>query len=182
MPTVRSNLDPALHARLAAIELIVLDVDGVLTDGTLHYDSGGGESRAFYVRDGLGIRVGERAGLRFAIISGRRSAVVERRADELGITEVHLGIARKGDKLRELLERCGVSAEATCFIGDDVIDLPAMRLCGVSATPSDGAAEVQAEADYITRHPGGGGAVREVIDLVLHASGRWEGVMQELFA
>jgi 3-deoxy-D-manno-octulosonate 8-phosphate phosphatase (KDO 8-P phosphatase) len=154
--------------------VILLDVDGVLTDGRLFLGTGGYDGRAFHTRDGHGIRMGQRGGLLFGLVSGRESPVVAARAEELYITEVHQGVYDKLACVEELLARLGIDAAEACFVGDDLVDLPAMRRVGFAAAPRDAAPEVRRFAHYVTRRPGGGGAVREVVDLVLRASDRWE--------
>jgi len=165
--------------RAGKIRLIVLDSDGVLTDGRIVMNSDGSETRAFHVTDGFGIRMGQRAGLRFAVVSGRRSEVLARRAAELGIDELHQRILDKATCLTEILERLGMPAEAACFVGDDLIDLPAMRLAGFSAAPADAQPLVREAAHFITERDGGRGAVREVVDVVLRANGSWGAAMQD---
>jgi 3-deoxy-D-manno-octulosonate 8-phosphate phosphatase (KDO 8-P phosphatase) len=161
------------------VRLIVLDSDGVLTDGRIVMNSDGTETRAFHVTDGFGIRMGQRAGLRFAVVSGRRSEVLARRAAELGIDELHQKIFDKATCLTEILERLGLPAEAACFVGDDLIDLPAMRLAGFSAAPADAQPLVRDAAHFITERAGGRGAVREVVDVILRAGGRWSDAMRD---
>jgi 3-deoxy-D-manno-octulosonate 8-phosphate phosphatase (KDO 8-P phosphatase) len=173
-----NEVDPEIRERAARIRLILLDVDGVLTDGRIHIDSNGGESRSFFVRDGLGIRIGQDCGLVFGIISGRESSVVTSRAAELGIGEVHQRVLDKAGRLSEICERLAVAPEAVCFVGDDLIDLPAMRLAGLAVAPSDADASAREAAHFVTRSEGGRGAVRELIDLVLNASGKADQVMR----
>ena len=173
-----SEVDPEVRQRAAKIRLILLDVDGVLTDGRIHMDSSGGESRAFFVRDGLGIRIGQECGLVFGIISGRDSAVVTRRAAELDIAEVHQHVLDKAGRLKEIRERLALEPEAVCFVGDDLIDLPAMRLAGLAVAPCDADAVAREAAHLVTQSEGGRGAVRELIDLVLRASGKSEEVLR----
>lgn len=159
--------------RAARIRLIVLDVDGVLTDGRLYYGPDGEALKAFDVRDGHGIKVGQLAGLEFAIVTGRRSGIVAARAEELGIREVHQRIFDKSAMLDEILGRVGIGLEETCFVGDDLIDVPAMRRVGLAAAPADAMPEAREVAQYVTSRAGGRGAVREVIDAVLQAGDRW---------
>ena len=166
-----------VRMRAGRVKLILLDVDGVLTDGSIRLGAGGDEGRTFFVRDGLGIRMGQEAGLQFAILSGRESAAVARRAAELGIAEVQQRVRNKGPAFREIVDRLGFGTEATCFVGDDLIDLPALRLAGLAVAPADADPEVRSRAHYVTRCAGGQGAVREVVDLVLRASGKWHEVM-----
>jgi len=165
--------------RAARIRLIVLDGDGVLTDGRLIMSSDGTEARAFDVTDGFGIRLGRRAGLLFGIVSGRRSDVMARRAAELQIDELHQGIMDKAGCLREILTRRGLSPEEACFVGDDLIDLPPMRRVGLAAAPSGARDEVREIAHFVTDRAGGRGAVRDVVELVLRASGRWDSAVEE---
>lgn len=167
----------ALLERARLIRLVLLDVDGVLTDGRLYLSSDGVETKAFHVRDGLGVRLGRKAGLVFGIVSGRESLVVVARARELGIDEVHQGVADKGARLEEIAERLGVPREAVCFVGDDVVDVPALRRAGLAVAPSGSDPEAAAAAHWITERHGGDGAVREVVDLILHAQGTWERVV-----
>jgi 3-deoxy-D-manno-octulosonate 8-phosphate phosphatase (KDO 8-P phosphatase) len=161
--------------------LVLLDADGVLTDGRLYLGPGGHDGRAFHTRDGLGIRLGQQAGLQFGIISGRDCEVVARRGEELSLTEIHLGEADKVGRLEELLTRLGLPAEAVCFVGDDLPDLGVMRRVGLAAAPADAAAEVRREAHWVTARDGGRGAVRDVVELLLRASGKWERVIDRYF-
>ncbi len=171
------DLSADVKERASKVKLVMLDVDGVLTDGRLYMGSNEYEGRSFYVRDGLGIRLGQRGGLLFGIISGRESRVVAERAEELYITEVHQGISDKGSCIEQILERTKLPAEATCFMGDDLIDVPAMRRVGLAAAPRDAAPEAIEAAHVVTRCDGGRGAVREVVDLVLKATGKWDQLM-----
>jgi 3-deoxy-D-manno-octulosonate 8-phosphate phosphatase (KDO 8-P phosphatase) len=165
-------------AKAAGIRLILLDSDGVLTDGSITICSDGSEIRSFHVHDGFGIRLARKAGLTLGIVSGRASPVLERRASELGITEVHQRVLDKAGFLDEMLERLDMSMEQVCFIGDDLIDLSVMRRVGFSAAPSDAQPAVREAAHYVAERAGGRGAVREVIELLLRASGRWEEALQ----
>jgi len=165
--------------RAERIRLIVLDADGVLTDGRIIMSSDGTETRAFDVTDGFGIRLGQRAGVIFGVISGRRSEVLQRRAAELGIDELHQGVLDKAACLREILSRRGLAPAQACFIGDDLIDLPAMRLAGFAAAPADAQAAVRDAAHFVAARGGGRGAVREIVELVLRAADRWETTLQD---
>jgi len=169
-----------LH-RASRIRLVVLDSDGVLTDGRIVVGSDGTEMRFFDVRDGLGIRLGQKGGLRFAVISGRRSAALAARAKELGIDELHQRVADKASVLRDLLERLGLEHADACFVGDDLIDLPAMRAVGLAVAPADAIPDVRERADHVTRCRGGRGAVREVVELILRAAGSWDEVTAGYF-
>ena len=162
-------------ARLAGnVRLIVVDSDGVLTDGRITMSSDGSETRSFHVTDGLGIRLAQKTGLLFGVISGRRSEVLARRAEELELDEIHQGIHDKAGCMQKILKRRGLAPEAACFVGDDLIDLPAMRMVGLAAAPADARPEVREAAHYVTPAGGGRGSVRDVIDLVLRAKGKWD--------
>jgi 3-deoxy-D-manno-octulosonate 8-phosphate phosphatase (KDO 8-P phosphatase) len=165
-------------ARAAKVRMILLDSDGVLTDGAITYCSDGCEIRSFHVHDGFGIRLARKAGLTLGIISGRASPVLEKRAAELGITEVHQRVLDKAGRLDEMLVRFDMTAEEVCFVGDDLIDLSVMRRVGFAAAPSDAQPAVREAAHYVTEHGGGQGAVREVIEIVLRASGRLDEALQ----
>lgn len=165
---------PDLQARCASIELLVLDVDGVLTDGSIQFDDHGAESKTFFVRDGTALVLWHKAGKRTAILSGRRAATVERRAAELRIAHVEQGLAQKGPALVALLRELRLSAQQCCAVGDDLADLPALRLAHLAACPGDAAPEVRAVAHLVTAAPGGRGTVREVVETILKAQGRWD--------
>jgi 3-deoxy-D-manno-octulosonate 8-phosphate phosphatase (KDO 8-P phosphatase) len=162
-----------LRDRCAAIELLVLDVDGVLTGGGIVLGTGGLEIKEFHVRDGSGLKFWHQAGKRTALMSGRTSAAVETRAGELGISLVLQGAGDKVSALRSVLTQVGVRPEAVCYVGDDLPDLPALRQCGLAAAVADACAEVRAEAHYVTGAAGGRGAVREVVELILRCQGAW---------
>lgn len=165
-----------VRERAGRIRVVLLDVDGVLTDGRIHMGSRGEDGRSFHSRDGLGVRLGQQAGLTFGIISGRRSEVVTGRAAELDITEVHQGVRDKIACLDGILARLDVADEAVCYMGDDIVDVAVMRRVGLAAAPSDAAPEARDAADYVAASAGGRGAVREVVDVLLRASGKWKEV------
>ncbi|APW61445.1 KdsC family phosphatase [Paludisphaera borealis] len=162
-----------LAARCATIELLAVDVDGVLTDGCIVVDDHGVESKHFYVRDGLGFALWRRAGKRSAIVSGRSAEVVNRRAAELKIDHVAQGINDKASALRALLVEFGLNASQVCYVGDDLIDLPALGVVGLAACPADAVAEVRRASHLTTRSIGGRGVVREVVEVVMKAQGLW---------
>jgi 3-deoxy-D-manno-octulosonate 8-phosphate phosphatase (KDO 8-P phosphatase) len=168
MPPTRS-----LQDRCLAIELLVLDVDGVLTDGGIVHGSGGLEVKQFHVRDGSGLKVWHGRGKRTGLVTGRRSAAVEVRAAELGIEFVVQGAGDKLAAFHDLLARGGVAPEASCCVGDDLPDVPPLRQCGLAVAVADACPEALTLAHYITRAPGGRGAVREVVELILRCQGRW---------
>lgn len=156
----------------------MLDVDGVLTDGALYYTSAGEEMKAFNIQDGLGIQLLQAGGVAAAIITGRRSPMVERRARELDITYVTQGAQDKLTAFEHLLETAGVTAEHSACIGDDLPDLPLMRRCALAVTVPEAPEVVKAQANLITHRPGGHGAVREVCELILSAQGKLDQVLE----
>jgi 3-deoxy-D-manno-octulosonate 8-phosphate phosphatase (KDO 8-P phosphatase) len=157
------------RAALAAIEVVALDVDGVLTDGTFWWGPNGEEWKRFSFADVMGISRGRRAGLTFALVSGEASPLVDRFAEKLGIGEVHKGCKDKGAALRLVAERLQAPLERVCFVGDDVNDLPAFALAGFSAAPANAQPPVKAAASLVLSQPGGDGAVRELVELILAA-------------
>ena len=169
-----------LAERCAAVELLVVDVDGVLTEGGIVYGTGDLEIKRFHVRDGFGLRAWQKLGKRTGLITGRSSAVVELRAREVGIEFVHQSAADKLPAYRRLLDEAAARAESVCYIGDDLPDLPPMHECGLAVAVADACAEVRADAHYITRTAGGRGAVRETIELILRAQGHWERLVEKL--
>jgi 3-deoxy-D-manno-octulosonate 8-phosphate phosphatase (KDO 8-P phosphatase) len=158
-------------SRAASVRLLLSDVDGVLTGGGLLYLEGGGEAKRFDVKDGLGLVRARRAGLVTGLISGRSSSLVERRAQELELEEVHLGVENKCGRLDEILSRRSLRDSEVCFVGDDLNDLEVLERVGLPAAPADAVAEVRRAALFVTRRAGGRGALREVIDLILEARG-----------
>ncbi len=161
----------------ARLRLLVLDVDGVLTDGRVVLTPAGEEIKAFHVRDGAGMKYWRRVGGKLAIISGRSSPAVRLRAEELGVDAVRLGAKVKLPVCREVIAQLGVSPRETAVMGDDLTDLPLFGHCGFSAAPADAVEEVRSAADYVARRPGGEGCVREVIELILKEAGTWAQVM-----
>ncbi|MBI1825496.1 MAG: HAD hydrolase family protein [Planctomycetes bacterium] len=155
------------------IRLLVLDVDGVLTDGTIRLDKDGDHAKAFHVRDGWAIKKWLRQGGQIALISGRKSPEVRERARELGIEWVREGVSDKGAALDTLVTSIGMSARDAAFVGDDIPDLDAMRLCGFAVAVADASPTVKRVAGFVTRSNGGHGAVAEVIELLLRKENRW---------
>ena len=164
------------------IELLVLDVDGVLTDGRIVLTPAGEEIKAFHVRDGAGMKYFKRAGGRLAIITGRGSPAVEARAAELDVDAVRLNAKIKLPAYEEVLAELGMSEQQTAVVGDDLTDLPLLRRCALPVAVGDAAAEVREAAAHVTRASGGAGAVREVVELILKRSGRWERIMARYLA
>lgn len=163
------------------IKLLILDVDGVLTDGSIILDNEGNEFKAFHVRDGHGIKMLEKAGVKVAIITGRHSKVVERRAHELGITEVYQRCHIKSVAYEHLLEKMGISNNEVAYIGDDIVDIPIFKRVALSVATADAAEEAKSEAMVVTKNRGGRGAVREITDLILKSKGMWKELTDEYY-
>lgn len=163
-----------MQQKLKKIRLLLLDVDGVMTDGRIIFDSNGVESKFFNVKDGHGIKMLQRSGIEVGIISGRQSAVVTNRAVELGIQIVYQKSLDKLTPFRKILADTGLSPEEVAFIGDDLIDIPVLKLVGFAATPADGCPEVIPYVHHVISKAGGWGAVREICDLLLKAQDKWE--------
>ena len=163
--------------RAARVRAVILDVDGVLTDGGLLYHADG-ESKMFNVRDGHGIVLARLAGMRTAFLTGRVSEVVRRRAAELKIDALREGVYRKGEALPELLRVLEVKAEQVCYAGDDLVDLPVMKRVGFPVTVADAVPEVRAAAAWIAPSRGGQGAVREIMEFILKSNGMWNGMVR----
>ncbi len=164
--------------KIGDIKALVLDVDGVLTDSMIYITDEGMEMKAFNAKDGHGIRMLMRAGIVVAMITGRMSGALRHRVRELGIDHVIEGSVDKGTSITEMAKSLGIETKEIAYMGDDVVDLPAMALCGLSIAPADAVDEVKARADIITRLPGGKGAVREAVDIILKSLGLYKKVME----
>lgn len=172
--------DEAFAARCRGLRLVLSDVDGVMTDGTVLLLPGGGEAKSFHIRDGLGIVLAHRAGLRTGLISGRDSESVARRAAELKMAVVRQGVEDKRAAVREILDEEGLKPQQLAYMGDDLADLPVMREAGLSAAPADAPFEVRSEAFMVTDARGGHGCLRELLEAILRARGDWERLLQGL--
>jgi 3-deoxy-D-manno-octulosonate 8-phosphate phosphatase (KDO 8-P phosphatase) len=170
---VKEVNDVRLLSRIRGIKLLILDVDGVMTDGQIIIDDAGLESKHFDVRDGHGLKILMRCGIDVVLLTGRKSRVVDHRAADLGITEVHQGIWNKREVFDEILKRRKLSPEETAYVGDDVVDIPLLKRVGFGVAVADACPEAAEVADYVTEHPGGRGAVREVCEVILKGQGRW---------
>jgi 3-deoxy-D-manno-octulosonate 8-phosphate phosphatase (KDO 8-P phosphatase) len=159
---------------LKKISMIVLDVDGVLTDGGIIIGSDGTEFKKFDVKDGTGISIGRHAGIKFAVISGRFSEVITRRSSELKMDAVYQDVAQKLDAYEDLKKKFGLKDENICFIGDEIVDIPVLEKCGLGAAPFDAVPEAKKSADYVCEKKGGHGCVREVIEMIVKNQGLWE--------
>jgi 3-deoxy-D-manno-octulosonate 8-phosphate phosphatase (KDO 8-P phosphatase) len=164
-------------ANLEDIQVLVLDVDGVLTDGALIINGDGSESKFFCSLDGHGIRMWRRAGLKVAFLSGRESGPTKHRAQQLEVDYVFQNCFDKLETVKKFLEQTGLSAEKVAYVGDDLPDLPVIRYVGFGVAVANAVDEVRQYADYVTSRCGGSGAVREVIELILKSSGRWQDLM-----
>jgi 3-deoxy-D-manno-octulosonate 8-phosphate phosphatase (KDO 8-P phosphatase) len=160
--------------RAKEIQLLLLDVDGVLTDGSIVYGNGGTELKAFNIKDGFGIRLLREAGVEVGIITARRSEAVERRAQDLKLAHLYQGVANKIEAFAEILAAQKLTPRQVAYMGDDWLDLPLLSLVGLAVTVADGVAEVKAVAHYVTRQAGGRGAVRELCELIIEAKGQRE--------
>ncbi len=158
--------------------MLIMDVDGVLTQGDVIYSDAGHELKRFDIHDGLGLRVAGEAGLRLAIVSGRTSPIVERRARDLRITDLVLGCGDKEAAVRALAAQYQIPLDRIAYMGDDLNDRAPMRIVGVAIAPADAATDLLAEAELITDAPGGRGAVREVVELLLRTQGKWEDAVE----
>jgi len=163
-----------LYAKLAKVETFILDIDGVLTDGKLYLDPSGSLMRTFSVKDGYGMKLATSKGYHFWICSGGYTPGAEERLQALGVTEVHMRVEDKGARINALIKKHGIVAEQTLYLGDDIPDLPAMRISGVACCPQDAATEVKQYCDYVSSRKGGEGVVRDVIEMVLKTRGDWQ--------
>ena len=171
------SADRDLAARALALRWLLLDVDGVLTDGRLWFGPEGETLKAFHVRDGLAIRLAQQAGLAVGLLSGRASAVVEQRALDLGLDAVVLGAEDKQRGFAAFLAGRGLDPAEVAYVGDDLPDLPVLAACGISFAPADAAAEVRARAEFTLSTRGGEGAVREAVENLLRWRGAWAAVV-----
>jgi len=168
-----------LTARAKAIRLLVLDVDGVMTDGRLYYADNGVELKAFDIQDGLGLRMLGASGVSIAVISGRRSHALELRAQNLGLVHVFQGVSDKLAVFEQILTRFALKASAAAAIGDDLPDLPVLRRCGLAVCVPAAPGLIRDHAHYVTQHAGGRGALRELCELIMTAQGTLEAQLHE---
>ena len=163
----------SLREKLKIIKMLILDVDGVMTDGRIIMDDSGREIKNFDVRDGHGIKLIQRYGIEVVLLTGRKSEVVKHRANDLGINEVYQKVFNKKEVFAEILEKYKLDFSEAAFIGDDIIDIPVLKKVGFSVTVADALDIVKKTVDYVTKNRGGRGAVREVCDMLLQAQGKW---------
>ena len=163
------------------IKLILSDVDGVLTDGGITFDNNAIESKKFHIKDGLGIKMWQRAGFRFGILTARSSHIVKVRSAELGIDIVRQGFESKLPTAKSLAKSMNLDLDEICYIGDDLIDLPVIRAVGLGVAVADAVPELLVAADLVTQKAGGQGAVRELIEMILHSTERWKNLVQQYY-
>lgn len=164
------------------IELILSDVDGVLTDGRIVWDNQGVESKAFHIRDGMAIHLWKRAGHQFGLITSRSSRIVQQRATELDITIVRQGVEDKLSVAKEIMQELGIESHQVCYVGDDLPDIPLLRGVGLGVATADAAPEARDAAHYTAKTPGGNGVLREIIEMILKRQKRWEGLIHKYVA
>ncbi|RKY39856.1 MAG: hypothetical protein DRP76_02995 [Candidatus Omnitrophota bacterium] len=169
-----------INSYFRRVKLLALDVDGVLTDGSIIYDDKGRELKSFNVYDGLGIFILSRMGINTVLISAKKSSILERRAKDMRVKEVIGGILPKRKVINYLMEKYKVKKEEVCFIGDDLIDLGIMREVGIPVAVKNASLPVKREALYVTQNKGGEGAVREVVELILKAKNLWKKTVKEI--
>jgi len=169
---------PSLYAKANQIKLLILDVDGVLTDGKLFFDHEGNEYKSFHAQDGHGIKLLRQTGVDVAVISGRRSNAVGLRMNSLGIAHVYQGYEDKRAAFQELLLTLKITPEQTAYVGDDLLDLPIMMRAGLAIAVNDAVDTVKQHAHWHTQRNGGQGAVREVCDLIMQAQGHYNGIVE----
>lgn len=177
-----SAMDSALQERAGKILMLVLDVDGVLTDGKLYFDNTGNEMKAFNSRDGLGMKALQRCGIEVAVITGRKSAIVSQRMAQLDIRHVYQGREDKLEAFTQLLETTGLNAEQVCYVGDDWVDLPVLLRAGLAISVADADEHVKEHVHWVTQRNGGEGAVREICNLILSAQGKNKIILDEILA
>ncbi len=169
----------SLAEKCERIQLVLTDVDGVLTDGRVIFDNQGVESKQFHIRDGQGIRLWQQSGGRIGIVTGRSSQVVKLRAAELDIDIVRQGVKDKLEVVRTICEELELELSAVCYLGDDLPDWSVIKHVGLGVAVGDAAEELQQDADYVTSLHGGHGAMREVVELLLKNTNRWESVLRK---
>lgn len=172
------NVTSALKRKLARVRLFLCDVDGVLTDGTVLM-GGGIESKRFNIRDGLGLRLLQREGIKVGWVSRRPSGATQQRADDLKIDFLVQGDRNKVEAVAAILRQTGAEWTEVCYLGDDIVDLGVLKRAGVAVAVGDAIAEAKGAADYVTKAAGGHGAVREAVDLILKAQNKWRRLVQE---
>lgn len=167
--------------KASAIRLLIVDIDGVMTDGKIYTSASGEAFKAFDVKDGLGLKMLMRNGIGVAVITAKESGIVARRLAELGVKDVFQGVSDKAAKFNSLIREKGLAPEACAYIGDDLPDIAVMSLAGLSAAPSDATEIIRERADFVSRKPGGAGCVREVAELILKSQSLYEKTLETMF-
>ncbi len=168
------EFSPEIIAKAKKIKLLLLDVDGVMTNNLLHYSDDGVETKTFYTRDGHGMVMLQKSGIDIGIITGRKSTLVANRMRDLKVKHVHQGVPDKLPTFIKLVEELSLDLEQIAYIGDDILDLPILTRVGLSATPADGDIEVKPRVDYVSEFIGGRGCVREMCELLMKSQGSWQ--------
>ncbi len=168
-----------LREKLKKIKMLILDVDGVMTDGRIIMDDEGHQLKNFDVRDGHGLKIIQRYGIKIAILTGRKSEVVNHRAIDLEINDVYQGALNKKEVFKEILLKHNLAASTVAFMGDDIIDIPVLRQVGFSVAVADAVDVVKKNVDYVTKKKGGHGAVREICEMILQAQGKWPEIAEK---
>ena len=168
----------SIEARAARIRLVLFDVDGVLTDGRVVLHGDGSESKQFHIRDGIVMVWAQRVGLKIGLLSARMSPTTTQRAAQLGITLVHQGVASKIDAYEQIVGDIGLNDDEVAYMGDDIVDIAVLARVGLSAAPADGVPEVRERVHWISPSAGGGGAARELLELILRAQNRWDAIVR----
>ena len=168
-----------IEDRIKNIKLLIMDVDGVLTDGRIIYADSGDQLKFFDVTDGMGLAMISRCGIKTAILTAKSSGIVLKRSKDMHIDRVYQGVLRKSEVFDEILKDFHVLPEQVCYIGDDILDLPVLRRVGFAVSVPNAVDEVKKEVHYVTRREGGRGAVREIIDLILKTQGKWDAIIKQ---
>jgi 3-deoxy-D-manno-octulosonate 8-phosphate phosphatase (KDO 8-P phosphatase) len=172
-------MDPTIESRAAGIKLLLMDCDGVMTDGHLWVVESDGDQKAFSARDGLGLDLLHRGGIKSGVISGRRSGALERRARGLGMSYLKMGFEDKVQVFAEVLAEAGLESRQIAYVGDDLNDIPLLKQSGLAVAVADAVPETKAHAHYVTSVKGGNGAVREVCELILKSQNLWSGLIEK---
>ena len=168
-----------IQEKLKNVKMLILDVDGVMTDGRIIMDDEGRQLKNFNVRDGHGLKIIQRYGIKIAILTGRKSEVVNHRAIDLEINDVYQGALNKKEVFKEILLKHNLAASTVAFMGDDIIDIPVLRQVGFSVAVADAVDVVKKNVDYVTKKKGGHGAVREICEMILQAQGKWPEIAEK---
>ena len=172
-------MNKKLQEKLKKIKMLILDVDGVMTDGRIIMDDEGRQLKNFNVRDGHGLKIIQRYGIEVVILTGRKSEVVNHRAKDLGIKEIYQGALNKKEVFQKILQKHNLAADSVAYMGDDIIDIPVLRQVGFSAAVADAVDVVRKSVDYVTKNKGGHGAVRELCEMILQMQGKWPKIAEK---